>query len=134
MIEPKEVEVDGKTFHISKVPAMAGREIFTQYITTGAPKIGDYDKNQALMLKMMSFVSVETEGGMLSLSTKELINNHVPSWENLMLLEKHMIEYNCSFFANGKLSSFLEKSGETALDKITSMLTGLLQQSLQADK
>lgn len=67
MLEPIEKEIplpDGgtKTFILSKFPAIAGREIVTQYPTTGAPKIGDYKTNEALMLKLMAYVAVPIEG------------------------------------------------------------------------
>ena len=96
MIEPKEIQYDEKTYVISKFPAIAGREILTQYPITGAPVIGNYKANEELMLKVMSFVGVKLDGIPIpmKLETKILIDNHVKSWETLMKLEKDMIIYN----------------------------------------
>ena len=74
MIEQEEIVIkdmsgNDRKFIISKVPAVAAREIFTQYIPTGIPKVGDYEANQKLMLKLMSYVAVPQESGPLMLST-----------------------------------------------------------------
>ena len=114
MIQPKEIQVvtqDGeqKTFIISKFPAIQGREIIAKYPLSAVPKLGDYAVNEETMLKLMAFVSVpRAEGEPLALTTRALIDNHVPDWETLARIEMAMMEYNVSFFANGKGSTFLE--------------------------
>lgn len=134
MIEPKELPVlcqSGltKTFIISKFPATVGREIITQYPITGAPKVGDYRLNEELMLRMMTFVEVVLpDGKTLALTTRALVDNHCPDWEVLVKIEAAMMEYNCSFFANGGLSNFLGASAATAQTWITQTLTDLLGQ------
>ena len=137
MIEPKEIKIEiggiEKTFVISKVPAIEGREIFSQYLTSAAPKVGDYSLNESLMRKLLKHVSVSVDGDNIPLNTEQLINNHIPSWECLVMLEKEMISYNCSFFRNGKTSDFLNELGMNLMSKITAMLTDLLDQSLQAE-
>ena len=85
MIEPvlRDIELpDGSTkaFTISKFDSIAGREIVTQYPISGLPKIGDYKVNEEIMLKMMTFVSVQVGEASVVLSTRELITNHVPDW------------------------------------------------------
>ena len=139
MIEPKEIEIttqngEARTYIISKLPAIAGREIVTQYPLTGAPKIGEYTANEELMLKMMCYVAIPQESGNLALSNKGLVNNHIPDWETLARIEKAMMEYNCSFFAEGKISSFLEDLAAKVLPSIIKTSMDLLQQSSQADK
>lgn len=100
---------ESKTFVISKFPAIAGREIITQYPISAVPKLGDYARNEELMVKIMGYVAVlDSNGNELRLSTRGLIDNHVPDFECLMRLEAEMIGYNCSFFGNGKASTFLE--------------------------
>lgn len=138
MLEPIEKEIslpDGgtKTYILSKFPAIAGREIVTQYPTTGAPKIGDYKTNEALMLKLMAFVAVPTENGQLQLTTKELVNNHVPDFETLLKLEWAMMEYNCSFFRNGAALGFLGGLTGKLKQSITQTLTDLLRLSSVKD-
>lgn len=131
LLEPKEMAIPlmgqgEKTFILSKFPAIAGREIITQYPVTAMPKIGDYKTNEELMLKIMAFVGVPREGGEpLRLTTRELVDNHVPDWEALVRLEIAMMDYNCAFFSDGRASAFLASAVSTALPWITSTLTGL---------
>jgi len=140
MIEPKEVEIelpDGskKAYIISKFDAVSGREIVTQYPTSGMPKLGEYKTNEEIMLKMMNFAAVDTgTGDPLHLTTRELINNHVRSWETLARLEWALMEYNCSFFSNGKVSNFLEDLTAKLPEWILSILTPLLEQSSLKEK
>lgn len=139
LLQTKNITVEtadgaSKTYIISKFPAIAGREIVSQYPITGMPKVGDYDSNKEIMLKLMSYVAVDLEAGPLALTSENLINNHVPDWETLAKLEMHMMEYNCSFFGNGKASSFLDGVLASSKELITSMLTDLLQQSSANDK
>lgn len=130
-IKPQEVTLetddDKKTFRIAKLPATVGRKIATQYIVSGMPKLGDYDANEKLMFEMLSFVDVQTDNGLwVRLTSRALVDNHVPSWEMLIKLEGAMISYNCSFFANGKGSTFFA----TIVQKATAFLTGTLMDSL----
>lgn len=140
MIEPVEKTFElpngeQKVFTLHKFDAIAGREIITQYPISGLPKLGDYETNEAIVMKMMKYVGVKTNAGpLLMLSTRELVNNHIPSWEVLAKIEWAMIEYNCSFFADGSASSFLEDLLQKLPQLISSMLTDLLEHSSQKDK
>ena len=93
MIEEKEITVKtqagvDKAFIISKFPAIAGREIIAKYPLSGMPKLGDYQVNEETMLKLMCYVAAKTpDGGQIALTTKELINNHIPEWETLARIE-----------------------------------------------
>jgi len=134
LIEPKEVEITApsgevKKFVISKFNAIAGREIVSQYPISGLPKLGDYSTNEAIMLKMLAFVSVQAGEVVLPLTTRELVNNHVPDWETLAKLEWELMEYNCSFFGNGKVSGFLDELTAKLPESILSILTTLLERS-----
>lgn len=139
MIEPKDIQIETqsgvKTYVLSKFPAISGREIVTQYPISAMPRVGDYGVNEAIMMKLMSFVAVRTpEGAVIQLATRELVDNHVPDWETLAKLEMAMMEYNCSFFGNGKASTFFAKLEERARQLISSTLTDLLERSSQTDK
>ena len=144
LIRPKEYTVeitaeDGtvtvKTFVLSKFPAVAGREIVAQYPVSALPKVGDYKVNEAIMLRLMTFVAVMTEAGTTQrLMTRELVDNHVPDWETLAKLEIAMMEYNCSFFGNGRASNFFELFAQKAQAFITQTLTASLAQSSEAAK
>jgi len=130
LLEPKEEPItlpDGsiKTFILSKFPAVAGREIITQYPTSAAPKIGSYQLNEELMFKLLGYVAVPMPNGEpLRLSTETLVNNHVPDFETLMKIEWAMMNYNCSFFRDGKMSGFLETLAEKVQALILQTLTG----------
>lgn len=135
MLQPKEQPItlaDGteKTFILSKFPAVEGREIVTQYPLSALPKLGDYAVNEAIMLKLLSYVGVPMEGNAapLMLTTKALVNNHVPDFEALMRLEAAMLEYNCSFFGNGKVLTFFEVIAAKCQTLLSKTLTDSLQQ------
>lgn len=131
MIEPKEIPVttqkgENKPFIISKFPAVQGREIIAKYPLSAMPKLGDYAVNEETMLKLMAFVAVPRETGEpLQLTTRGLIDNHVPDWETLARIEVAMMEYNVSFFGNGKGSTFLEAITKKAQAFLSQMLTDL---------
>jgi len=129
-LKPKEVEIDTedgvKTFVLSRIPAVQAREIITQYPLTALPRVGEYKSNEAMMYKLMAYVQVKTETGtLIPLSTMEIINNHCPTWEVLAKLEMGMIEYNTTFFQNGRSSSFLE----AIAPKVRALISQMLKES-----
>jgi hypothetical protein len=140
LIKPQELTVktlDGeeKTFVISRFPAIAGREIIAGYPLTGMPKIGEYKSNEAIMLKLMSFVAVTMPNGeLLRLRTQALIDNHVPDCETLMRIEFESLKYNTSFFRKGEISTFLGTIAKKAAQLISPTLTPLLEQLSEAVK
>ncbi len=108
----REIQIDGLTFEISRFPCIEGREIMAQYVLCGIHlywansakelKSFDYQANEALMLRMMSFVSIKEKDQKIRLISKDVLNNKIISddpWFTLIKLEKEMIEYNWSFFA-----------------------------------
>lgn len=131
LIKPEEVtlkSLDGeeKTFKISRVPAAKAREIFTQYIPTATPKIGDYKSNEKLMYMLMSYVDVQTtDGSWVRLSNEVVLNSHVTDWEMLIKLELEMVKHNTNFFSPEKLSSVLAKFNQTLPERIMSILNRL---------
>jgi hypothetical protein len=109
VIDPEEFPLGDKTYILSRFPAVAGREIVAKYPVSNMPKIGEYEVSEATMLKLMAHVGVKRDGAdTLMLTTKALVDNHVDGWENLARLEWAMMEKNCSFFANGRASTFFE--------------------------
>jgi hypothetical protein len=137
-LEPKEVEVttlkgEVRSYIISKFPAIAGREIVAKYPLTAIPKVGDYSGNEAVMLQLMAYVAVRTSSGAeIPLTTKALIDNHVPDYETLIKIELEMMKYNTSFFQQGVVSGFLKTIGMNFLASITPMLTPSLLQLSEA--
>ncbi len=138
-IEPKQVTVtdiggNNHTFTVSKLPATIGREVVATYPVSAVPKIGDYGVNEKIMLKMMKYVSVEKDGGDMALENKDMINNHCADWQVLAKLEMAMLEYNTSFFGDGKVSKLLEGFGEKVQQLILKTLTDFSAQLSQREK
>lgn len=138
LINPKEVniEYEGENykFNISKFPATVGREVIAKYPISNMPKVGDYKVSEETMLLLMKYVQRVYPDRVQELSNIDLINNHIPSWEVLTKLEFLMIDYNCSFFRNGKGLDFLKKLQSLAEPKIIEMLTVLSGKSSQVAK
>ena len=140
MIEPKEVYLktqrgDERTYIISKFPAIAGREIVSKYPLSNVPKIGEYQQSEEVMLKLMAFVGVPRDGGEpLMLTTRALVDNHVPDWETLTRLEWSQLEYNTSFFGEGLNSDFFANFSHKAAQWISKTLMPLLATSSAAGK
>jgi hypothetical protein len=139
MIEPKELVLTTpageKTYILSKIPyASGGREVMTMYIPTALPKVGDYKANEELALKLMAHVGVKLPGGnTINLTTRDLINNHVPDFQTGIRLEKEMLEYNMGFFDPEKISEFRIKMAKALRAWITPILTELQQSFSKAD-
>lgn len=134
LIDPKDIEIDGKSFILSKFPAIAGREIIANYPLSGLPKIGDYKANEETMYKLMRYVGVRINDTVILLNTPALINNHAGNWETLAKIEVAMMEYNCSFFQNGRVSTFLNDTAQNVPKWIIKILTALSQQLSQTEK
>lgn len=122
-----------RTYLISKLPAITGREIVAKYPLSALPKLGDYEVNEQTMLKMISYTAVMTDNGPLRLTTPELINNHLGDWESLVKLEAAMLEYNTSFFRGGFIPGFIEMLLEKAAPILSRTLTASLQALSQAN-
>lgn len=135
MIQPKDIVLNGKTFTISKFTAIEGREIVTQYLASATPKLGDYKRNEELMLKLMKYVGVSNgNGGYTRLVTPELVNNHLADWEMLIHMEKEVMTYNCSFFQDGRALNFFGGFVQKVPAWISRMLTALSEQSSPTEK
>jgi|SRR5690242_1377324 len=125
MKEPKEIVISGKTFIMTKFTFSAGREIVTQYIASGLPKMGDYKRNEELMYKLMAFVAIKIPNveQPIFLSTPQLVDNHIDDWESGLQLEMEMMRYNCSFFRDGRASNFFDGIVQRVEAWITRTLT-----------
>ena len=118
-----------KTFAIGKIPAIPCREIVCKYPMSALPRIGDYGVNEETMLKLMAYVSVETPAGMLALTSRDLVNNHVTDFEMLAKLEWLTLEHNVGFLRSGGNSDFLKTIAAKARPFASKILTDLLEQS-----
>ena len=128
MIEEKKVEIDGKEFVISKLPATVGREILYKYTSAGKNILtdGNYTVSEEVMLKLMNYVGVYVDNRLNEFKTAEIINNHVKSAMTLLKIEKEMWSYNFDFFTPDKISTFFTKLSDLMERKSTEILTDLL--------
>lgn len=130
LIEPKEIEIGGRRYILSKVPATVGREMILQYMPANLPKIGDRALSREMMMRLMSYVAVPLDGmpNPQRLTTEALINNHVPDGEALCRLEVEMLDYNFGFFEIGKTLNSLKRLMGLA-GSVIETLTGLSDSS-----
>lgn len=139
LIKPKEFSIadeDGKErkFILSKFDAVTGREILSVYTTSALPKLGEYPDNEQIMFKLMSYVAVPQENATpIRLSTRALVNNHIPDCEMLFTIEKEMMKYNYSFFRNGRPSTLFDDLTQKFLKRISEILIPLSAQSSPTD-
>lgn len=131
LIEPKVHIIDGQEFIFSLFPATEWREIVSGYPLTGMPKVGDYASNKTIMLKLMSYVAIPMPNGAppLRLTTEGLINAHIRLGSTLVKVEWGMLQHNCDFLADGRISGFLEGLLEKLPEWITKILTQLSEKS-----
>lgn len=96
LLEPKEIILNGSKYLLSKLPAVAGREIIFGYELISSQKNQDYQFHENMMFKLMRYVGKVIEGRPepLILETRELIDNHVKDWNTLIKLEAEMLTYN----------------------------------------
>lgn len=138
LIQPKEItiEFEGEQlkFNIGKFPATVGREIISKYPVENMPKVGDYLKSEETMLKLMNYVERVYDDHTQVLTSRTLIDNHVPSWEVLVKIEAYVIDYNCSFFDIGKVLNSLKEWKALAKPKNIKTLMDLLVSLSQAEK
>ena len=139
LLDPKEVEIEDKVrnvkkvFVISKIPAFQARIIMLNYVPTQLLNLNkDEKKVEEMIMKLLYFVGVKLEDGrVVRLETRDLINNHCPSMETIVQLEYQMLDYNTSFFKDGKGLTFLQRLEALATEKITGILTVLSDRLLQ---
>ena len=136
MNQPKEFTVEDQqgTTHIymlGKIPYMGGgREVCSQYISTAAPKVGDYPRNEELAKKLFKHVSkVLPDGTQQTLSTDALIDNHIPDFVTGLKVEAAALEHNVGFSILGKLQEFQTGWAGTFQELITKILIQLRQPS-----
>jgi hypothetical protein len=140
LLQPKDFVItdrEGKerTYVISKIPFMNSKKIVTQYPTSLLPKIGDYGLHEQMTVLLMSYVGVpQKTGEPLRLTTRELIDNHVPDLQTGLALERELAQYNWGFFLQDDLSNFWERVKMIFKTFVQQTLTDSLQQLSPTEK
>ena len=123
-IAPKEIQVDGKTFVIHKLPATVAVEVMMRSAGNAIPKAGDFSIVEEMMLKTMSYASIRRKDlPDLRLSSRELIDNHCVDYKTYLQVLEEVRQYSCLFGVAGNLLSFFERIIQMLPAKIQSMLT-----------
>lgn len=121
LIAPKEVEIEDRNgekrvYIFSQPPYFDAREITSQWAAGAIPKLGSYQLNEEMAKKLFSYVAaIDKEGRQVRLTTKALIENHVPDLITGGRIELGMIEYILGFSVLGQVSAFLTNAIQTAL-------------------
>ncbi len=134
MNNTKEVSITNQDGTISKYvlnkwSPMDGRSIVSGYPLSSIPKMGDYSKNEALMVKLMGYVSAHTvNGDLLPLCSDALINNHVHDWYSLATLEVESFRFNVSWLEDDESwSKFKTTWVDSAISAVSEVLLNALK-------
>lgn len=128
LLEPKEIEVNGYKFIISKMPCTVAQEVIYKLPAGLIPLISEFSQAEEMLFKMLSYCErVYTDGRPCTpLISKTVIDNHVPDFKTLRMLEWECMKYNFDFFANGSALAFLNKGVSLAKSNVSEILTDLL--------
>lgn len=128
LLEPKEIEINGYKFIISRMPCTVAQEVLINLPQGFIPILSEFSKYEQYIFKMLSYCErVYTDGrNNVPLISKAIIDNHVPDFNTLYKLEFECINYNYDFFADGRALDFLNKGVSLAKSNISEILTDLL--------
>ena len=108
-LEPKEIEIDGAKFVISKIPAIQAQEVY-RLIMKESKDDGDiamtYLTQETVMLLLAWAASADGEVWS-ELDTIDKVNFCCPNLMTLIKLEAAMIRYNFAFLFDGSLQKVL---------------------------
>lgn len=109
-LDPKEVEVGGKTYRISRIPALEAQAVYADIIRT----TGDYGDlgmtmmPESLVLRILKYCAVKVEtGDFIVLDTRDIVNTNLTRTIDLIALQLEMVKHNFSFLTDGSLTSLL---------------------------
>lgn len=119
----KELILNGKTYHIRKFGAIAGRAIVAQYPLTMILQNKEYDRNEAVMMRLMSYVDIVLpDGSTQPLTTRALIDNHISDWSDLVSIEIESLRYNAPQFFDGATQGLVGKLDEWVTAKLADII------------
>lgn len=129
-----EKSIGGKTYRINKYSALTGRAIVVQYPLSAIIQSKDYNRNEEVMLRLMSTVEVRLEDGTYqALVTRALIDNHVADWSDLVNIELESLKYNCPQFFNGDAQNLLGRLDNWATKKLATILSDVARTNAERD-
>ena len=128
LLEPKEIEINGQQFIISKMPCTVAQEVIFNLPNGLIPIMSDFKKAEEQAFKMLAYCErVYTDGrSSVPLISKAIIDNHVNDFDTLRKLEWECLQYNFSFFMDGRALNFLNEGISLAKSNLSEILTDLL--------
>ena len=116
-ISPKEVEIGGRKFAISKIPAIEAQSVVypavVKAITDGGI-VGITTLPPSVVKEILKRTAVKEEGcDWQELDTDTAINSTFPNICEMHILVGHMVKENFGFLVDGGLQSVLEAAGVT---------------------
>ena len=105
MLEPKDIDIDGKMYKIHKFPAWQGVMLVGKIPQALDFTHPDEDSRKQVWAEVFTYIAISLPkgGSPLFLTTPDLINNHVKGWPQMLKLIKAVAEYNEGFLDDGKL-------------------------------
>lgn len=130
-----EKTIGGKVYKINKYGALTGRAIVVQYPLSALIQNKEYEKNEAVMLRLMGTVEAKLEDGSYqALTTRALIDNHVASWDELTMIEIESLKFNCPQFFDGSAAGLMGKLDGWFTKKLTQVLTEVAKKTTEGDE
>ena len=109
-IEPKEVEIDGSKYIISKIPAIQAQQVYRN-IMHESKDDGDIAMTyltEDTVVELLSYAAAVDGEDWTGLDNNNAINFWCKKVEQLIKLEAAMIRYNFGFLFDGTLQEVLE--------------------------
>lgn len=108
-IEPKEMEIDGRKYVISKIPAIQAQQIY-RAVMQEAKDDGDVAMTyltEPTTVALLAYSALVDGDNWTALDDPNQVNFACPRIENLIKLEAAMIRYNFGFLFDGTLQEVL---------------------------
>ena len=102
MLEPKEINVDSKTYLIHKFPAWQGMLLVGRIPQAVSFNAENLQASGDVWAEVFSYIAIPIPNNKpLFLTTQDLINNHVKGWKQMLALFRAVMEYNDGFLEDG---------------------------------
>lgn len=108
-LEPKEIEIDGKKFVISKIPAIQAQQVYRN-VMIEAKDDGDVAMTyltEDTALALLEWAGTAEGDEWASLDSADKVNFCCQNLMTLIKLEAEMIRYNFGFLFDGSLQKVL---------------------------
>ena len=109
-LEPKEIEIEGAKFIISKMPAIQAQQAYGAIMRECKDEgdIGMTYLSEPTVEALLKYAALKDEDSVEVLEDVDKINFACPKVSMLLKLEAAMIRYNFSFLFDGTLPKVLE--------------------------